>query len=112
MGWPELTGVALAVLVMTSCGALTMMVAEAVNVPGLLLVEVTVAVLTSAPLKPGAVVPVTTKVTTAPGARAPRLSVTVLLLSVATGVPPGPVVVTLLQVTPEGAGSGSLRLTL
>src|SRR5437899_1785996 len=104
MGWPELTGVALAVLVITSCGALTMIVAEAVNLPGLLLVAVTVAVLTSAPLKPGAVMPVTTKVTVAPAARVPRLSVTVLPPRVARGVPPGPVVVTLLQVTPKGAG--------
>src|SRR5438132_646770 len=98
MGSVALTGVALAVLVMTSWGALTMIVAEAVNVPGVLLVAVTVAVLTSAPLKPTAVVPVTTKVTLAPGTRLPTVSVRVLLLSRAAGMPVTLLVVlTLLQ---------------
>src|SRR5438105_1810289 len=112
MGWPELTGVALAVLVMTSCGAPTIIVADAVRVSGLLLVEVTVAVFTSAPLKVAAVVPVTTKVTLAPGARLPRVSVKVLLLRRAGEMPVTLlVVVTLLHAPPVGAGSGSVKLT-
>src|SRR5438094_394480 len=112
MGSAGLAETGLAVLVRISCGALTMIVAEAVKLAGVLLVAVTVAVLTSAPLKPAAVVPVTTKVTLAPGAKVPRLSVRVLLLSVATGVPVTVLVVTtLVQVTPEGAGSGSVKLT-
>src|SRR5438445_295038 len=90
----------------------TTMVAEAVRLPGVLLVDVTVAVSGSVPLKPAVVVPVTWKVTVCPAATVPRLSVTLLLLSVADGAPAGVlVVVTLLQVTPAGAGSGSVTVT-
>src|SRR5438093_1596839 len=97
---------------MVTWGALTVMVAGGADttVPGLLLVEVTVAVLFSVPLKPAAVVPVTTKVTEAPAARVPRLSVMVLLLNIAAGKPV--VVVMPVQLTPVGAGKGSLTLTL
>src|SRR5207237_5546087 len=107
-----LTGVALAVLVRVRWGAFAVMVAVAVNVPGLLLVEVAVTVFGSVPPKPGAVVPLTTKVTVAPAASVPRLSLrTPVLVMKACGVPVGPAVVTPVQVTPVGAGSGSFRLT-
>src|SRR5947199_270531 len=108
----ELTVSASGILVIVRFGAPTRIVAEAIKVPGLLLVEVTVAVFDSEPVKPAAVVPLTTKVTVAPAASVPRLSVTVLLLRIASGVPVGPLVLTELQVTPNGAGSGSLTLTL
>src|SRR5438445_11732759 len=97
---------------MASWGALTMIVAEAVNVPGVLLVAVTVAVFTSAPLKPAAVVPVTTKVTLEPGTRLPTVSVDGKRVVEGEGVAvAGLVVVTLVQVTADVAGSGSVKLT-
>src|SRR5436305_16164 len=98
---------------MVRWGIWTLMVAVAVWVAGLLLVEVTLAVLTRAPAKPKAVVPLTTKVTVAPAASVPRLSLAVWVAGsrAARGVPSGPVVVTPVQVTPAGVGRTSLRFT-
>src|SRR5947209_2843001 len=109
----ELTVAARGALVIVTLGVSTLIVAVAVCVAGLLLVEVTEAVLLRVPLKPAAVVPLTTNVTAAPAARVPRLSLTVWvpLLRVAWGVPSGPVVVTPVQVTPAGVGRMSARLT-
>src|SRR4051794_30092860 len=73
----ELAVAARGALVMVTLGASTLMVAVAVWVAGLLLVEMTAAVLVSAPAKPAAVVPLMTKVTDVPGAKVPRLSLTV-----------------------------------
>src|SRR5438270_441177 len=107
------TVAALGVLVMVTFGARTLMVAVAVRVAGLLFVEVTEAIFVSVPLKPAAVVPLTTNVTVAPGASVPRMSLTVLvpLSRVARGVPVGPAVLTAVQLTPVGVGSASLTLT-
>src|SRR5437763_16160495 len=74
------------------------------------LVGVAVAVLFSVPLKPEAVVPPTWKTTLVPAAMLPMVSLNVLPLS--DGVPAVPVPsVALVQATPVGAGSGSLRTT-
>src|SRR5438445_349536 len=106
-----LTIAALGVLVTVTWGASTVMVALALRVVGLLLVEVTLAVLTNVPTKPTTVVPLTTKVTVAPAARVPRLSETVLVPeSKAAGGAPLGLVMTPVQVTPVGVGSTSLTL--
>src|SRR5439155_716650 len=80
------------------------------------LVGVAVAVLFSVPLKPDAVVPLTWKVTQPPAGMLPMASLRLLPLSVggfAAFTPPDSATsVARVQLTPAGAGSGSLRLTL
>src|SRR5438132_1672545 len=106
----ELSGLAESgVLTTDRFGARTDSLAE--PLVGEALVGVAVAVLFSVPLKPEAVVPPTWKTTLVPAAMSPMVSLTVLPLI--DGFPAVPETsVALVQATPVGAGSGSLRTTL
>src|SRR5204863_50397 len=104
----EKTVAASAVLVIDRWGASTVSLPE--PLPGEPFVGVAVAVLFSVPLKPDAVVPPTWKTTVAPAAMLPMASLSVLPLSVGAGALPE-TRVALVQLTPVGAGRGSLSTT-